>query len=111
MYNQRDIVLIPVPFTDLTSKKVRPAIVVSNNQYNHRSDDMLIVGVTSVLGNEPYSLDLTNEQMEEGTLPIPSKIRCDKLYLLKNKIAIRKYGKVNTKIQQLIQQQIKKLVE
>ena len=34
MPSQGDIVLIPVPFTDLSSQKRRPVIVVSNSHYN-----------------------------------------------------------------------------
>lgn len=33
MPKQGDIVLIPVPFTDLSSTKRRPVIVVSNDNY------------------------------------------------------------------------------
>jgi mRNA-degrading endonuclease toxin of MazEF toxin-antitoxin module len=29
-----DIVLVPVPFTDLTSQRRRPVIVISNDTYN-----------------------------------------------------------------------------
>lgn len=30
MYDQRDIVLIPFPYSDLTGSKQRPALIVSN---------------------------------------------------------------------------------
>lgn len=111
MYNQRDLVLIPIPFTDLTSHKVRPAIVISNNQYNQKSQDLLVVGVTSVVKDEPYSIPLTNAEMEEGTLPLPSRVRCDKIYLLQNKNIIRKYGKIKKLVHENINQHIKKLIE
>jgi len=35
MPNQRDILLIPIPFTDLTSQRRRPVVVISNDEYNH----------------------------------------------------------------------------
>ncbi|QQR92525.1 MAG: type II toxin-antitoxin system PemK/MazF family toxin [Candidatus Iainarchaeum archaeon] len=110
MYNQRDLVLIPVPFTNLDSKKVRPAIVLSNNEYNKHTQDILVVGVTSVPKDEPYSLPLTDEHMEEGKLPLPSRIKCDKIYLLQSKMAVKKYGKINVKTHHSIQQQIAKLL-
>ena len=34
MPSQGDIVLIPIPFTDLSSQKRRPVIVISNDDYN-----------------------------------------------------------------------------
>lgn len=42
-----DIVLIPVPFTDLSSRKRRPVIVISNDDYNRRTRDVVIVAMTS----------------------------------------------------------------
>jgi hypothetical protein len=47
MPEQGDIVLIPVPFTDLTSQKRRPVIVLSNNAYNRTSSDVVVVAMTS----------------------------------------------------------------
>jgi mRNA-degrading endonuclease toxin of MazEF toxin-antitoxin module len=34
MPNQGDILLVPIPFTDLSSQNRRPVIVISNNAYN-----------------------------------------------------------------------------
>lgn len=42
-----DIVLIPVPFTDLSSRKRRPVIVISNDDYNGRTRDVVVVAMTS----------------------------------------------------------------
>ncbi len=43
MPDQGDIVLIPVPFTDLSSQKRRPVIVISNDIYNRISADVIVV--------------------------------------------------------------------
>lgn len=43
-YSKNEIILVRYPFTDLSSSKVRPAIVVSAP---HQSEDILIVPLTS----------------------------------------------------------------
>lgn len=47
MREQGDILLIPIPFTDLSSQKRRPVIVISNNVYNQKTTDVVIVAMTS----------------------------------------------------------------
>ena len=44
---QREMVLIPIPFSDLKSKKRRPVIVISNDIYNQKTEDILAIAVTS----------------------------------------------------------------
>jgi mRNA interferase MazF len=48
MYKQGDILLIPVPFSDLTSSKKRPVLVLSNNDYNTKTEDIIAAAVTSI---------------------------------------------------------------
>ena len=47
MMEQRDLLLVPFPFSDQKGKKVRPVIVISNDEFNNNSEDVLVVGVTS----------------------------------------------------------------
>jgi len=44
-YKRGTIVLLPFPFSDQSSAKIRPAVVVSPD---YPSDDLLVVAVTSV---------------------------------------------------------------
>jgi mRNA interferase MazF len=44
---QGDIVLVPVPFTDLSSRKRRPVVVLSANAYNDAAPDVIVVAMTS----------------------------------------------------------------
>jgi len=63
-----DVVLLPIPFTDLSSSKVRPAIVVGHGSW---PGDLLVAPVTSQLGNA----DLIISQWAEAGLNVPSGIK------------------------------------
>ena len=46
-YSFGDVVLVPFPFTDQTSVKKRPAVIVSSNGYNANRRDLVIMAITS----------------------------------------------------------------
>ncbi|MYH11047.1 MAG: type II toxin-antitoxin system PemK/MazF family toxin, partial [Gemmatimonadales bacterium] len=46
-YRQGDIVLVSFPFTDLTSTKRRPALVLSPDSFNAAGVDLVLAAVTS----------------------------------------------------------------
>jgi len=47
MFDQGEILLIPVPFSDLSSVKKRPVLVLSNNNRNVSSRDIIVIAITS----------------------------------------------------------------
>ena len=69
MPSQGEIVLIPVPFTDLSSTRRRPVIVVSNDQYNIATPDMVVVAMTSTAARGPYSFTISSADLAAGTQP------------------------------------------
>lgn len=46
-YKRGDIVLVPFLFSDQTTTKKRPAVVVTSNNYNEASLDIVIMAITS----------------------------------------------------------------
>ena len=47
IYNFGDIVLVPFPFTDQTTIKKRPAVVVSSAAYHREYPDIVLMAITS----------------------------------------------------------------
>src|SRR5437016_11500072 len=52
-YSFGDVVLVPFPFTDQTTTKKRPAVVVSSNAYNSSRPDVVLMAITGHLSISP----------------------------------------------------------
>lgn len=98
MYKQGAILLIPIPFSNLSSNKKRPVIVLSNYDYNNKTDDIIVAAITSNLITKDYTVMSFGNDLEEGTLKVDSCIRVDKLYTLSQNIVINKFGTVKNHI-------------
>jgi mRNA interferase MazF len=110
MPEQGDILLISVPFTNLSSQKRRPVIVISNNVYNRKTADVVVVAMTSNPAAAAYSFPITSSDLEKGTLNRPGKVRVDKIYTLSQSIAARNFGRVKPAILERIRQSLMELI-
>lgn len=111
MYKQGDIVLLPVPFSDLTNRKQRPVLVISSNSYNEVTDDIIVVAITSQLRNLDYSVVIKSEDLKEGKLKIASAIRADKIYTLSKDIVRKKFGQVNAEVMENVRKKVNELIK
>lgn len=111
MLKQGDIVLIPIPFTDLSSNKKRPVLVLSNDLYNKKMKDIVVVAITSNLEDKEYGIRIKTEDLSEGELKVESLIRSDKIYTLSQDIIIKKFGVVEDYIIDKVINEIGKLFE
>ncbi len=95
MPSQGEIILVPIPFTDFSSSKRRPVIVLSKNQYQMSTADMIVVAMTSNRAITPYSFEITSADLTVGTLNRPGRVRVDRIYTVAQSIAVKTFGKVN----------------
>jgi mRNA interferase MazF len=84
--SRNDVVLLPIPFTDLTSRKVRPAIVVGEN-----GADLFLVPISSVIANTDFPL---NEWRAAGLgLNVPSGIKAQ-IATVDEKLVVKIVGRL-----------------
>src|SRR3989344_9498613 len=93
-YNQKDIVLIPFPYSDLSGSKQRPALVISNEKINKTQDRICCLITTS-----PHKDDLKIEadSFEEGTLPFQSYVKSHRIFTVVDGVIKKKLCTVNDK--------------
>ncbi len=108
---QRDIVLIKFPFSDLSSAKVRPALVISNNQYNSNNLDTVVLAMTSNVSRAEYKVIVENQYLDSGKLPIKSAVRVDKPFSVLQSKVLKIQAKLNTEKFKEVQNIISKLVQ
>lgn len=94
MIEQKDLLLVPFPFSDQSGRKVRPVVVISNNEFNKYSDDLLVAGVTSNISRNKYSVSLTSSNLDEGKLITNCSIKVENLLKLDKELIIKKIGKI-----------------
>ena len=95
MIEQRDLLLVPFPFSDQSGRKVRPVIVIGNNEFNQDSEDVIVIGVTSNILKDKYTINLNNEDLDEGKLITTCCIKIENILKLDKEIIIKKIGKIN----------------
>ena len=93
-YDQKDIVIVPFPFTDLSSAKQRPVLILSTNEYNKKGQDVITCGITSNLDNNEHSILIDNSSLTEGSIPVKSRIKVDKIFTISKMLVRKKIAKL-----------------
>lgn len=109
-FQQKEIVLLPYPFSNQEGSKVRPAMIISNNNFNKRSEDCIMIPLTSVIKEVLYSVLINQEDLNSGKLLKPSRIRIDKIFTIRQDLVRMKIGVINNKTFEKIKLEIFKLI-
>lgn len=72
-----DVVLFPFPYTDLSDRKLRPCLVLSEEM----GEDIMLCQITSQrLRKDEYSVELKPADTTDGTIMIDSYIRANMIF-------------------------------
>ena len=108
-FRQGDIVVALVLFSEQIGVKRRPALVISNSEYNEKSDDLVLLKITSKGNKTDFDVPLTQSDLLEGTLKVESLVMCDNPVTAYKQIIEEKIAAVNQKKLREVKQKIKKL--
>jgi len=86
-----DVVVVPFPFTDRSTHKRRPALVLSDAEnFNNKLGQSVLAMITSAKNSE-WPLDMEITDLASAGLPSASIVRM-KLFTLDDQLIIRKAG-------------------
>ena len=108
-YSFGNIVLVPFPFTDQSTTKKRPAVIVSSNPYNRQRPDIIIMAVTSKIRSASYFGDVSVENWKQAGLLKPSVIK-PIFTTIEKGLVIRKLGPMGEKDLSSLQEALKTIL-
>ena len=90
-----DIVLVPFPFTDLSTTKLRPAVVL---WVDSTGDDVTLCFISSQnltrLSPNEFVLDASEPEFSNTGLKVAPKVRVTRIVTLERRLITRRIGKL-----------------
>jgi len=106
-YSKNDIIIIPYPFTDMSSQKVRPAVVISSD--NRKYEDIFIVPLTSRIYNLSDD-EFCLQDWKESGLNVPTAVKRGCL-LVDSNLIIKTIGSLSKTDSELVSNALKTWLE
>jgi mRNA interferase MazF len=91
-----DVVLVPFPFTDFTTLKQRPCVVLSSARFNRAHPDVILAALTSRLDGPPTDdeYELSERERARAGLPKPSKVKAGKIVTIDQRLVRASLGRL-----------------
>jgi mRNA interferase MazF len=93
------------PFSDLSSKKRRPAIVIAVAEF----DDLILCQITSKSYSSKRAIRLTSNDFKSGSLPRDSYVRPDKLFTADTSVLDKIHGRLSDEKLEHVKQSLRNL--
>jgi mRNA interferase MazF len=108
-YSFGDIVLVPFPFTDQSTAKRRPAVVVSSARYHAERPDLIIMAVTSQPRPAGGTGEFALKDWKAAGLIKPSVVK-PVITTIEASLVIRRLGRLHEDEQQVLRHAIAQIV-
>ncbi|MBE0545929.1 MAG: type II toxin-antitoxin system PemK/MazF family toxin [Verrucomicrobia bacterium] len=95
--SRNDVVLLPIPFTNLTSRKVRPAIVIGRN-----GPDLFVVPISSVLPNTDFPI----KEWHGAGLNVPSGVKAQ-VSTVEERLVVKTVGTLTAADRQTLNERLR----
>jgi mRNA interferase MazF len=92
--NCGDIYLVSFPFTDNSTAKVRPVLIVSSDSF-HAGEDVIVVPISSKSGpNDRLCLriDQKDREFQDTGLRVASIVKWTKPFTISKRVVLRRLG-------------------
>jgi mRNA interferase MazF len=90
-----DIVAVPFPFTDRDAIKRRPALVISNQRFNQRHNQLVLAMITTAT-EDVWTSDVSFADWQEAGLKVACRLRL-KLFTLDQNLVLKSIGHLSPK--------------
>ncbi len=110
-FEQGDVVVASILFSEQIGIKRRPALVISNSRFNKYSEDIVLLKISSKGPKTEYDVLLSQSDFEEGKLKVESKIMVDNPVTAYKRLIESKIGRISPQKLKEVKQKIKELFE
>ena len=98
-FSRNEVVLLPIPFTDLSSRKVRPAVVVGHSSH---AGDLFVVPISSQIQN----VDLILRDWSAAGLNVRCGIKAQ-IATIEERLVVKSVGNLSTQDKQALEERLR----
>lgn len=104
-----DVVVVPFPFTDRTTSKRRPALVLSDGEGFNRLVGQAVLAMITSATNSDWPFDVEIQDLDAAGLPSASIVRM-KLFTLDQQLILRKAGSLAAPDRELVSAALRRVL-
>ncbi len=110
-FEQGEIIVAEILYSEQIGLETRPALVISNSKYNKNSEDIILLKITSQSKKTKYNINLANNDLENGQLKKSSMIMTDNPVTTYKEMIRTKIGKITKEKLKEVKEKICELYE